>query len=232
MKQILALMLALCLAVGLTACGASSVPVGDSGREALRGSFAQGVYSCEPLDLRISLPKFWTFCSDDQIAELNELDAGALADTDVAGLIAEKGRFMSMMMTEPGGGTINLIIQPNQPALEEQSDEQLLALAEQSMKKQFSEYSFQLNRSGVIYDCYTLVKTSELLRVQTGGGERPAIHMLLDTVGLEQRTRTEYTLYSVDQYQLWYHAGEYMGVLTIVVKDAAELQPILDGITD
>ena len=229
MKQILVLFLALSLTLSLAACGASGgAGAGPAPADmALRGSFAGGVYRSEALRLQIALPKFWSFCGDAQIAELNGLSAEALAESDITELIAEQGCFLSMMMTDPGGNTLNLILQPGQPGAAGQSDEQLFALAEQSLRNRYARTSVSIDRRAAQYDCAMRVRSYTPTSLRLGDGEQTALHLLIDVVEKENN----YLLYSFDQYQLWYRPdGDYMGVLTLAITDGSDPQPILDGI--
>ena len=226
MKQILALFLALSLTLSLAACAAGG-PAPAPADGALRGSFAQGVYRSEALGLQIALPKFWSFCGDAQIAELNGLSAEALAEADISALIAEKGCFLSMMMTDPGGNTLNLILQPGQPGAAGQSDEQLFTLAEQSLRTQYARTTVSIDRRAAQYDCTMRVRRYTPTSLRLGDGEQTALHLVIDVVEKENN----YLLYSFDQYQLWYRPdGDYMGVLTLAITDGSDPQPILDGI--
>ena len=224
MKKIYALLLALCLLLGLAACGSaptSSVPVDAAQasaetqpeaqepevQESLRGSIADGIYENGMLNLRITCPEGWIFYDDEQIAQINNMTGELLSSTDVADLLGKNGQFMDMMLANGSGNSVNLILQPKQEQLALYSDEQIFTLSESTFKEQFAA-------AGIEVSLY------EPLTMQVGGQERTVLHMVLAGDP------------DVNEYQIWYRDSDaYMGILTVAIADGSDVQSILDGIT-
>ena len=129
-------------------------------------------------------------------------------ETDVADLIAKNGQLMDLMMSSATGSNVNLILQPNQAALKNYSDEQIFTLSEATFKAQFAAAGMD-------------VKAYEPVEMQVGGETRTVLHITLSANGTE-----------MEEYQIWLRPeAEYMGVLTVAIADGSDVQPILDGIT-
>lgn len=220
MKQIVTLILALCLILSLAACGETTKPSGTSAQNdapattesvqdsELRGTLETDAYVNSYLKLRIARPEGWTFYTEEQIAQVNNTTAALFEKTDIADMIAKSGQMMDMMMSDISGNSMNLIIQPNQAALASYSDEQVFQLSEQAMKAQFESAGMSIS-------------TFEPKTVQVGGQERTALHLIMNANGAE-----------VEEYQIWFRdRDKYMGILTVALTDGSDPQSILDGIT-
>ena len=176
--------------------------------EGVRGVVSEDAYENEMLDLRVALPEGWVFYTDEQIAQVNNITAEVMADSDVAELIGKNGQFIDMMMASAATNNINLMIQASQPMLSSYSDEQIFTLSEQNFKAQFQA-------SGLSVSKY------EPVTMQVGGEERTVLHLVLSINDAE-----------MDEYQIWFrNDSDYMGVLTLAIADGSDPQPILDGIT-
>lgn len=230
MKRILTLLLALSLMLSLAACTPARKPTEteasktgapeteapeteapeteNAGSAEIRGTVQNGVYENRLLNLRIACPEGWIIYDDQQIAQVNNITADVMKDSDVGELIGKNGQFMDLMAVSGTGGSINLIIQPKQALLDAYSDLQVFALSKETFKAQFKASGFEITE----YEPVTM---------QVGGEERTVLHIIMSGNGVD-----------MDEYQIWYRNNDtYMGVLTLAITDGSDPQPILEGIS-
>ena len=175
---------------------------------AVRGVTDGKAYVNEYLNLKIALPKGWTFYTDEQIAQVNNITAESLAKTDFADLIAQSGQFIDMLCSDVSGNNINFVIQPRQSLLDSYTDLQIFQLSEQTFTTQMKAAGMEM----LYYDP---------MIAQISGEDHDVLHMVLDISGT-----------NVEEFQLWFReGGDYMGILTITLVGDTDLQDILSCIT-
>ena len=222
--RIIALVLLLSLALCLTACDDKTTPsetkapvardtrapetqaAGTEG--SLHGVLTDDAYVNDMLKLRVDKPEGWTFFTEEQIAASNNL-TGSMLNTDVAALLEQNGQVIDMMVSnETGSNNLNLLLQPDNPALDAYSDAEVFELSE-------SAFRIQLKSAGMEISSY------ESATMKVGGKERTVLCLVLDYSGTEIR-----------EYQIWCRSKQtYMGVLTLAITNGSDPQPILDKIT-
>ena len=174
----------------------------------IRGRIEGNDYINEYLNLRITRPQGWIFFTDEQIALANNLSSDKFKDTDLADIVAQAGQAMDMMLSDGSTGSLNLILQPNQPMLEPYTDEQIFQLSEEVFKAQFNAAGWE-------------TKLYEPKTMQVGGEDKTVLHLEMDANGT-----------ALDEYQCWYRDGsDYFGVLTLALPGGTDPLPYLDKIS-
>ena len=128
-NKLLALTLALALVFALTACG--SEPKGsvtpDKGAASPEpanvpentpepeddvepGSINGGTYENSFAGIGCRLDNTWTYYSEEEILQLNELVAGAIDDEELAGQLRGGGSFYDMLASDYDGSSINVVL--------------------------------------------------------------------------------------------------------------------------
>ena len=236
MKRILTLLMVLCLVLSLAACTPAQKPAQTEttaqtdapntdapdtdapetnapdtnapGESRIHGTVEGNAYINEALNLRIARPSGWTFFSEEQIAERNNMTLEFLKGTDAEELLAKNGQMIDMMVQDAAGSNANLVIQPNQAGLSAYSDQQVFELSE-------STYRSQMGTAGMEITEYE-TQTCTFL-----GEEKTMLRMVLK-VGESELT----------EYQIWLRDNpDYMAVLTVTLMDETDPQTFLDGIT-
>lgn len=164
------------------------------------------VYINEYLNLKVTLPKGWSFYSKEQIAEINNI-ASYLLDTDIEEIMKTVDTAIVMyLVSADATKTVNLTIQPNQAVLDAYTDAEIFQNLEEVFKAQYAAMGMEM-------------KSYAVEKIEVFGEERDACHFVLAQNGIE-----------VDEYQVWLREGkDYYGILTFgdtVGTDA--LEPI-DG---
>ena len=176
----------------------------------IRGTITGNAYENVMLNLRIALPKGWSFFDDNQIAELQNITYEKLDDENIADMISRNGTFTDMMMSNFLVNNLVLTIQPNQPLLASLSDEQLIYFFEDYFRERIPAMGAEL----YVYEPITM---------KVGGQNRTVLHMLCKSEGIY-----------LDEYMICYldRNNEYMGFLVLTLAEDSNPQPILDGITN
>ncbi len=133
-KRLLALILALAMCLAMTACGSEpkgSVSTGadsssnsnsapettpeptpepDDGLEI--GSMVGGTYENDFAGIGCKLDDTWTYFTEEEILEMNELTIDAIDDEEIAAKLSDKGTFYDMAaMSEETGANVNVVVE-------------------------------------------------------------------------------------------------------------------------
>ena len=210
MKKILVVVLALCLILGLAACGgggnapANTTPAdntantnttpdpGSKSGGITRGEVNGNTYTNEMLKIRCDLPSGWIIYNDDQIAVLNNYTKEKFKDTSVADAIEQTGQYIDFCAaSNSSGNTINLLFQKNSTVLKLMSDKQIFEAMESSFKEQFKN-------SGITINDYKIVDG------EFCGEAKSILHINITTNGT-----------TLEEYQIWVRPDEdYIGIIT------------------
>lgn len=211
MKRTLALILALVLCLSLGACSsdpAETVPAsGDSESAALsRGAVNGNVYTNKSLKLRFDLPSGWSFYSEEEIAEVNNMTREMYESTDLEAAVAKSGQFMDFFAASASNlDNVNLIIQPADAKLSGLTERKIFESSEESYRSQFASAGME-------------VKTYEVLTAKLCGMEKAVLHMEMTMNG-----------FTLQEYQLWIRSDpNYTAVLTVSSTSITDPQTVLD----
>lgn len=132
MKKLLALILALAMCLAMAACGSgpkgSVSPADDSGSDSTPaptpeptpepedelelGSMVGGTYENAFAGIGCKLDSSWTYLSDEEILEINEITIDSIDDEELAELLSDKDTFYDMMaLSEETASTVNVVVE-------------------------------------------------------------------------------------------------------------------------
>ena len=210
MKRTLALILALVLCLSLAACNSDPSETDPASDAALsRGAVNGSVYTNESLKLRFQLPSGWSFYTEEEIAEVNNMTQEMYESLDLEDTIASGGQFMDLFAASASNlDNVNLILQPADQKVSGVSEKKIFEGSEESLRSQFSAAGME-------------VKTYEVLTAKFCGAEKAVLHMEMGMNG-----------YVLQQYQLWIRSDpSYTAVLTISSTSITDPQTILDCVS-
>ena len=203
MKRYLALILALALCLSLAACSADPEPELDAALS--RGAVNGSVYTNESLKLQFRLPSDWSFYSEEEIAEVNNMTKEMFESADLKDVVSEGGQFIDFFAASSTNlDNVNLIIQPADPKLSGLTDRQIFEVSEESLRGQFTSAGME-------------IKSYEVITVKFCA-EKSALHV--------EATMRGFTL---QEYQVLVRSdSEYNASLTISSTTITDPQTILD----
>lgn len=173
------------------------------------GTVVDDVYTNETLNLRVALADGFIFFDDAQIAMMSGMSEAMFKGTDLAKEVAKAGQMIDMVMANPYGSTLSLMVQPSQIMLENATDEDIFNLSR-------STVYMQAEAGGMT------VKSYETVKMQLFGEEKLVLHMVLTMKGID-----------VEEYQVWIRekGKPFFAIANIALQGDVDPQSILDCIS-
>ena len=215
MKRCFVLILALVFCLSLTACSADPAETAPASQEPEpatplnRGAVNGNIYTNKSMKLRFDLPSGWSFYSEDEIAEINNMTKEMYESADLQDAVAASGQFIDFFAASSSNlDNVNLIIQPANAKVSDMTEREIFESSEESYRSQFAGAGME-------------IKTYEVLTAKFCGAEKAVLHMETAMSGI-----------TLQEYQLWIRTDpNYTAVVTVSSTSITDPQTILDYFT-
>ncbi len=183
MKKAIALILALCMVLGLAACGGGKATPAKLDRGVISGN----TYTNKYFGFSLKLPSGWSFYDDANTAAMSGLKADDLKADDFSALVDKNQNVIVCYANNNSGSSINILLNGNMKSTSKYSVEELYNMNLEGTKKQLAERGMDM-------------VSSEILKTKIMGEDQTVLKMDIS-----------YNGYTINEFQFWLRDGSDYG---------------------